>query len=62
MAETGVTQMPVISRSDRTLVGMIGLSDLLTARGRSSKRSIVASACSARACVSACSGARRRRR
>jgi len=32
MAETGVTRMPVISRSDRTLVGMIGLSDLLTAR------------------------------
>jgi CIC family chloride channel protein len=32
MAETSVTRMPVLSRRDRTLIGMIGLSDLLTAR------------------------------
>ena len=32
MAETGVTRLPVVSRRDGTLVGMIGLSDLLTAR------------------------------
>ena len=32
MAETGVTRLPVVSRRDRTLVGMVALSDLLTAR------------------------------
>jgi CIC family chloride channel protein len=34
MAETGVTRLPVVKRCDRTLVGMVGLSDLLTARVR----------------------------
>jgi H+/Cl- antiporter ClcA len=34
MAETGLTRLPVVSRRDRKLVGMIGLSDLLTARTR----------------------------
>jgi CBS domain containing-hemolysin-like protein len=34
MAETGVTRLPVVERGDRTLIGMIGLSDLLTARTR----------------------------
>ena len=34
MAETGVTRMPVVERRDRTLIGMVGLSDLLTARAR----------------------------
>ncbi len=34
MAETGVTRLPVVERRDRTLIGMIGLSDLLTARAR----------------------------
>ena len=32
MAETGVTRLPVVSRRDGTLVGMVALSDLLTAR------------------------------
>jgi hypothetical protein len=32
MAETGVTRLPVVSRRDRTLLGMVALSDLLTAR------------------------------
>jgi chloride channel protein, CIC family len=34
MAETGLTRLPVVSRLDRTLVGMIALTDLLTARTR----------------------------
>ena len=34
MAETGLTRLPVISRSDHTLVGMIALTDLLAARAR----------------------------
>jgi CBS domain-containing protein len=33
MAETGLTRLPVVS-DDRTLVGMIALTDLLTARTR----------------------------
>jgi CBS domain-containing protein len=34
MAETGLTRLPVISRSDGTLVGMIALTDLLAARSK----------------------------
>jgi chloride channel protein, CIC family len=34
MAETGLTRLPVISRGDRTLVGMLALTDLLAARSR----------------------------
>jgi CBS domain-containing protein len=34
MAEKGVTRLPVVERSDGTLVGTVGLSDLLTARTR----------------------------
>jgi len=34
MAETGLTRLPVISREDGSRVGMIELSDLLTARSR----------------------------
>ena len=34
MARTGVTRLPVVERADRTLIGMVGLSDLLTARAR----------------------------
>jgi CBS domain-containing protein len=34
MAESGITRMPVVSRPDGTFLGMIGLRDLLTARGR----------------------------
>ena len=34
MAETGLTRFPVVRRSDGTLVGMLGLTDLLTARAR----------------------------
>jgi CBS domain-containing protein len=34
MAEKGVTRLPVVERRDGTLVGMVGLSDLLTARTR----------------------------
>jgi CBS domain-containing protein len=34
MAETGVTELPVIGRGDRKLIGMIALADLLKARGR----------------------------
>jgi chloride channel protein, CIC family len=34
MAETGVTRLPVVARRDGTLIGMIGLSDLLTARAK----------------------------
>jgi chloride channel protein, CIC family len=34
MAATGVTRLPVVERRDRTLMGMVGLSDLLTARVR----------------------------
>jgi CBS domain-containing protein len=34
MAETGLTRFPVIERGSRKLLGMIGLSDLLTARVR----------------------------
>jgi CBS domain-containing protein len=32
MAETGLTRFPVVDRSNRRLVGMIGLADLLKAR------------------------------
>jgi len=34
MAESGLTRLPVVSRRDRTLTGMLALSDLLTARSR----------------------------
>jgi CIC family chloride channel protein len=34
MAETGLTRLPVVSRHDRKLVGMLALTDLLTARSR----------------------------
>jgi len=34
MAEKGVTRLPVVERRDGTLVGMVALSDLLTARSR----------------------------
>jgi CBS domain-containing protein len=34
MAETGLTRFPVVARRDGTLVGMVGLTDLLTARAR----------------------------
>jgi CBS domain-containing protein len=34
MAETALTRLPVVSRADGTLVGMIGLGDLLTARAK----------------------------
>jgi CIC family chloride channel protein len=34
MAETGVTRLPVVERRDGTLIGMVGLNDLLTARAR----------------------------
>jgi CBS domain containing-hemolysin-like protein len=34
MAESGLTRMPVVSRTDGTIAGMIALQDLLTARGR----------------------------
>jgi chloride channel protein, CIC family len=34
MAEKGVTRLPVVERRDGALVGMVGLSDLLTARTR----------------------------
>jgi H+/Cl- antiporter ClcA/CBS domain-containing protein len=34
MAETGVTRLPIVSRRDSTLIGMIALRDLLTARTR----------------------------
>ena len=34
MAEKGVTRLPVVERRDGTLMGMVGLSDLLTARTR----------------------------
>jgi CBS domain-containing protein len=34
MAEKGVTRLPVVERRDGTLLGMVGLSDLLTARTR----------------------------
>ncbi len=34
MAETGLTRLPVISRTDGTLVGMIALTDLLAARSK----------------------------
>jgi len=34
MAETGLTRLPTVSRRDRTLFGMIALTDLLTARAR----------------------------
>ena len=32
MAETGLTRFPVVDRADRRLVGMVALTDLLTAR------------------------------
>jgi chloride channel protein, CIC family len=34
MAETGLTRLPVVERQDGTLVGMLALTDLLTARAR----------------------------
>ena len=34
MAEKGVTRLPIVDRRDGTLMGMVGLSDLLTARTR----------------------------
>jgi CIC family chloride channel protein len=34
MAETGLTRFPVVARADGSLIGMIGLNDLLTARAR----------------------------
>jgi CIC family chloride channel protein len=34
MAETGLTRLPVVERKDGTLVGMLALTDLLTARTR----------------------------
>jgi H+/Cl- antiporter ClcA/CBS domain-containing protein len=34
MAETGVTRLPVVTRRERTLIGMVALTDLLTARSR----------------------------
>ena len=34
MAETGVTKLPVVSRQDGAPLGIIELSDLLTARSR----------------------------
>jgi chloride channel protein, CIC family len=34
MAEKGVTRLPVVERRDGTLMGMVGLTDLLTARTR----------------------------
>jgi CBS domain-containing protein len=34
MAEKGVTRLPVVERRDGTFMGMVGLSDLLTARTR----------------------------
>jgi chloride channel protein, CIC family len=34
MAETGLTRLPVVEREDGTLVGMLALTDLLTARTR----------------------------
>jgi CIC family chloride channel protein len=34
MAETGVTRLPVVQRRDNTLIGMVALRDLLTARTR----------------------------
>jgi H+/Cl- antiporter ClcA len=34
MAETGVTELPVIGRRDGRIIGIVALADLLTARGR----------------------------
>ena len=34
MADKGVTRLPVVERRDGALLGMVGLSDLLTARSR----------------------------
>jgi CBS domain-containing protein len=34
MAETGITELPVVSRGDGRVVGSIALADLLTARTR----------------------------
>jgi CBS domain-containing protein len=34
MAETGLTRLPVVERADGKLVGMLALTDLLTARTR----------------------------
>jgi len=34
MADTGLTRLPVVARQDGTLIGMLALSDLLTARSR----------------------------
>jgi CBS domain-containing protein len=34
MADKGVTRLPVVSRADRTLIGMLALTDLLGARAR----------------------------
>ena len=34
MAETGLTRLPVVERQNGTFVGMLALTDLLTARAR----------------------------
>jgi H+/Cl- antiporter ClcA/CBS domain-containing protein len=34
MAETGITRLPVVTRRERTLIGMVALTDLLAARSR----------------------------
>ncbi|HEY7291002.1 MAG TPA: chloride channel protein [Vicinamibacterales bacterium] len=34
MAETGITRLPVVTRGERRLIGMIALTDLLTARAK----------------------------
>jgi CBS domain-containing protein len=34
MAETGVTELPVVAREDEAVLGVVALNDLLTARSR----------------------------
>jgi CBS domain containing-hemolysin-like protein len=34
MADKGVTRLPVVSRADRSFIGMLALNDLLGARAR----------------------------
>ena len=48
MAETGLTRLPVVSRQDGTLVGMLALTDFSPRGLACSKPSRGASACSAR--------------
>jgi len=48
MAETGVVRLPGGARTDGARLGVIELSDLLTARSRSSMPSGIASATSGR--------------